>query len=732
MTETATLQHTGHFLLERVSPAVRKLLMKERILAMGGQIAAVLQSLAAASALVTEDRPRDRVALGLLHAELLHLDERHGDALGIMQREVMPLSPALSADERFGLEQNLIDLQFASRTPSGDAFYNVVDRKRLVKFEWLDYGDLFGAKQQAERGKHFETLPVLWQQLRRAYAQGCWAARRWMSALFARECCHLHHWDQAVHHFLLAEDDTLRADIAGGIIATRRADLIDRIVHRLLTTANLRAHSLLACQLLTALADAIPDARIPWVGEWLLQRAAEVPAQTGLGLVHAAWEAIGAIATRFSIDLARRIAAVAVAHPVWTTKPDKPNAIILERQQVVRSLVPVAWTLPPGELPALAAAALPLLTERPQVSDYDDVVNLLCHLANRGGTEIKELVAQRLYPAGQGVPAILVQVADIFGKGEAIAPGQLKSLADRVAAEIRKQVQWLEGDAAAQPAAEEVSVLTCQKEGRTLKVYITGFTMLHAVVRHRARLDEPTLTHVVDAILEVACNKDNFCCNREALLSVLVDLADVIPPPQRPVIEAALKPLAAGEVPESSYYPTAAETDHPLSRIRHHVGRPEDVQAMSMIALAAVLSGDEAGRKRVVRLLEAALCDHRPGIRRAAYAAARRINVASEGVILGVLAGLRDPDPSAAMAAFAALVDQTGWKLKRHHWRVFLMAVRLAQRTGNAKLREHAAAALVAWVPACPRPFVRERDELLAALGQDVCWSVRARLRPQE
>jgi hypothetical protein len=230
----------------------------------------------------------------------------------------------------------------------------------------------------------------------------------------------------------------------------------------------------------------------------------------------------------------------------------------------------------------------------------------------------------------------------------------------------------------------------------------------------------------------MARNKDNFCVNRQSLLRALIEFVDSIPATARAGAEAALEPLARGAVKESSEYPTAAETDDPLNAFKHHSGRPEDVQGMALVALAALASGDAAATKRVGDILEDTLCDHRPEIRRAGYAAAGRLPDVSEGVVLGILSGLRDPDPNAAVSAFAALAEQTGWKLNRNHWRVFLMAARLAQRTGNPKLRRHTAAALVAWSPKCPAQFAGEQAELLAELSDDICWSVRTAAKTPE
>jgi hypothetical protein len=596
----------------------------------------------------------------------------------------------------------------------------------LINFEWLDYRSLFWAKLDAERERHFETLPVLWQQLRRAYLQGCWRARQWMSMVFARECLQLKEWENAVHHALLGQDDKLMTLIAEGLLGARVAELVEQVVNRLLTTANLRTHFVLACKLLARVADAIPDALIPKVGEWLLKRAREVrKVQFGANHVSAAWETMAVVAPRFPCDLARSVIAVAVAHPVWTTKLDDPNRFIPERSDVLRTLLPLVWILPPSDIPPLASATLPLLTDRQQVSDYDEVVNLLCNLAKRGGKEVTDSLAASLYPSGQPVSRILAQVAGLFGKGEILAPVRLQRLAHQVTQEIRRQVQWLQPGQLPEPVAEQIMEFSSPKPDRTLKVYLVGLTGLHVLIKRRAELDEPSLVGLLDAILDLARSKDNFCTNREALLDALVRLADVIPTTARTRIEAALGPLALGAVEESSEYATAAETDNPLNPIKCHSGRPEDVQATALVALAALASGNAVAAKRAGGILEDALCDHRPKIRQAAYEAARRLPDVSEGVILGVLAGLRDPDQNAAASAFAALADQKGWKLNRNHWRVFLMAARLAQRIGGVKLRQCAAKALVAWSPNCPPPLTRGQTELLAELTDDICWSVR-------
>ena len=699
---------------------------------MGGSARDALRSLGDVVRLVEKDRPHDVVGLALLQAELLHLDLLHGEALAVMDKVVIRHLDSLTPAERFSVEQNRSDLQFYLQGDTAH-FYNIVDQKRLLDFEWLDYRDLFSAKQDADSGKHFETLSVLWQQHRRAYLHGCWLAQRWTNSLLARECIHLKEWEDAVHHAILARDDALFADIADGILSSRRAELVKRVVSRLIRTANLRTHFVCACKLLRPLADAIPDASIQPVGEWLLNRARE-EGDICLSAAHfsTAWETIGAVGMRFSRKLAQDTIAVAIDHPVWKAKYDEPNRFSRGRKEMVRAMVPITAVITTEDIQGLASAALPLLTDRPQIPDYDDVVNLLCRLADRGGLGIRDSLAASLYPDGQPVSRMLAQVADVFGKEEMFDAARLQKLADQVDREIQLQVQWLEPGQSAEPVVEQIMEFSTSKSDRTLKVYLVSLVGLHSLARHRAKLDEQTIEKVVMAILDMARNKDNYCVNRSSLLRALVVFADAVPARTRTAAIAALEPLARGQVEESSEYSTAAETDNPLNPYKTHTGRPEDVQGMALGALAALVSGDALTTKRVENIFEEALCDHRPAVRRAAYAAARRLSNVSEGVILGVLTGLRDPDPNASMSAFATLAEPTGWRLHRNHWRVFLMAARLAQRTGNPNLRRQAARALVALSPQCPPHLRGEHAALLTELSDDICWSVRTMVRAEK
>src|SRR5262249_10521022 len=241
MPDLAVLKAQGrpHFLMEGVSPEVRRLLVRERIRAMAGHLEETRRVLWTAVAQTPVDRPRDLVALGQLYAELLHLDRRDGEALEEFDKVVMPNLSKLAEEERVGILQNRSDLQQYLSGEGVGLFYNLVDQKRLLNFEWLDYRDLYEAQRDAARGRHYETLPALWRQLRQSYLHGCWSASRWVSRLFAMESIELKEWRDAVHHAIASCDDAATANIVEGIMSANDVDLVGAAVARLLRTANL-------------------------------------------------------------------------------------------------------------------------------------------------------------------------------------------------------------------------------------------------------------------------------------------------------------------------------------------------------------------------------------------------------------------------------------------------------------------------------------------------------------
>ena len=612
-----------HLLIERVLPTTRHILVNERIRAMKGHVRRAVRSLAKTIRLLPAGRHRDIVALGQLQAELLHLDLLHADALAVVQEVVIPHTLPLTDEERLAVEQNRVDLQFFAPNKDAFHFYNLFDQKQLVGCEWLDYYQMFVAKQYADEGKHYESAPILWQQHHRAYLYGCWRAQRMTNLLLARQCVALAELEDAVQHALFAHTDEIIDEIGNAVLSAKTVGLVERIVTRLLTFANLRRHFVGACRLLRSLADAIPDESIQAVGEWLLKRArAKCDVCLSARHLSEAWETIAALGKRFPKRLADATVTTAVNHPQWRTKHANPREFSRGRKEMVQAMTELSPVISRLTAQKLAVATLPLAIDRSQIPDYDDVVYLLSCLARRIGRESRDMLAASLYQTGKPISRSLAQVADAFGKGKVFKKNALNKMADQVAQEIRHQVQWLQPGQSAASVGEQITEFNKSMPDQTLKVFAVRLVGLYSLARYRSKLEVSAVQGLLNAILDMARNKDNFCINRCGLLHALVEFADVIPLESRGKIEKELESLARGDVEESSEYPNAAEIENPLNPFKHRMGKPEDVQAVAIIALGAVSSEHALGSERVWRLLEDALCDHRPGIRQAAYAAA--------------------------------------------------------------------------------------------------------------
>ncbi len=719
---------TKQKLLETVSGRVRKLLVRERACAMAGSLDDALATLAEAGRYTT--RVSERVAIGLLRAELLDGDLQFEEAEKVFKEEVERYARELPDAHRFVVERNGID--FANRLWKGTQdYYHLVDRERSAGVEWLDYQDLFQANQKAAAGKHYQALPLLWQQLRRAYLSGCWFAQRIASSLFAIEGGALGEWDTATHHLILSRDDDLVRKVADGVSACGQPELTRRVIDRILTTANLKRHFIIGSRLLTELADSIPDADIPRVADWLYPRASGNRSDSfGPNVVSDAWKAIGAIGERLDTERAEQWLEMTYAHSIWTTRSNDPTRVILERDEVVSAVLPIAWVVRQSaeQVNRLGEQLLPLLAESNRASGYALVLNLLCHVAVWGGEATRAKLADALYPIGKPVSYQLASAAKHFGKQDLFTPDRLGQIAVRVAAQIRLQVQRLKPGET--PAMLDETLIQCgQQIGGGLFVTIANNSGLANLIEHRQSLSEESLTLLIRASLELSAERENACSNRIELLDLIRHMADRVGTELRQIIVDAIKPLAEGPILESESGSTSADATNPLNPFKFNMGSPDDVQAMAIVALAAFAYPDVTFHARLWPNLTDRCYDGRASIRRGAYAAARLCSTLDAGSLAGVLAGLRDPDSDAAVSAFAAVTDHPEWKLEKSQWPALLAAARFAVRSPNAKLRRHATLTLRSRRSTVPRAYRPDLSSLLDTLANDPAFSVRCACR---
>lgn len=712
--------------LETLSPATRKALVSERLAAMRGQLRGVCDRLETLVATTPLNKHSDLAALGLLRSEVLHLDGQDVDGFSVFKEVVEPRLASLPVAVQLVAADNLSCIQMAAwHADAASNFYHLVDRRRIAQFEATESETLFAAQSAIEKDRLTEAFPLLWQNLLRAYALGSWRASRWAAERLAKLYLKAGALEQACHYLIVAEADKEMEDLAAA--TSRRGDpaVIRVILRRLMDFANLRRHFTVACKFIAKIPDLIPDGDVESLAEWLLPRCREPADFNGGGAMRAAWEAMRELGHRLPQATSRRLIEVALSHPEWQAPLPGENRVLPNRKVMVEAVTFLAHSAPKDYLPEVVEGTLPLATERVQDHDYGDVVNLLCNLSELGGDTLRDRIKTVLYVPGKPVNRIIAQVAGIFGV-EALTPVQWEEFANKLIEETGLTVQRLNPGETPKPVGETLMTMTQTTPTGQLQVTIHGGVGLEALTRGKQHLSDPTIERIVRVLVEMATNPDNLLSNREMLLSQMCGFADQVRPSLRDELVGILEPLARGNVPESKEYPNAATGQQPLASARMNMGTPQQVQAMALVA-AATFCGSDTARSRLISeaLFEGFVSPH-VAVRKGAYAAARRLPELSSEQLLPILMGLRDPDPKAAVAAFAAFAGRPEWSMTRPMWKLFLLAIRLASQSPDSNLRRHAALALRARLEAAPTEATRnEARAIMEVFSGDVAYSVR-------
>lgn len=713
---------TEPMFLETLTPSTRKVLVFERVAAMRGQLQEVCTRLNVLIASTPSDNRADLVALGLLWCELLHLDRQDEEALSVFKRVLEPNVSLLPTAAQLVVTGNLSLLQLAELQGVGvSTFYHLVDRQRVAQFETSESDSLLAAQSAIDRGRLTEALPHLWRNYLRAYTLGSWRASRWSAERLAKLYLRAGALELACHHLLVAEDEKGMEELADAAARRGDPDVIQSILHRLVEFANLRRHFIVACKFVACIPDLIPNSEVEQLVEWLLPRCHEMADRNGGGAMAAAWKALSQLGHRLSQDTSRKAIEAAITHPEWLAPLPGENRVPLSRKVMVEAVTFLSHSTSKDDLPTLASATLPLATERIQDFDYPAVINLLCNLRGLGGNALREMIKTALYVSGKPVSRILAQVAGDFGV-EALDTARWEQFADKMVEETRLTVQRVTSGKTAKPVPETLMTMTSGE----LQITIGGGTGLQALIQGQKHLSDATVERIVRVLIEMATHEDNVLSNREHLLSLLCGFADRATPALCEEVVHTLEPLARGIVPESENYLNSAAGHDPLASARMSMGTPDQVQAMALIA-AATYCGSDATRSRLIgeTLFEGFVSPH-VSVRRGAYAAARRLPKLSTEQLLPILMGLRDPEPDAAIAAFAAFAERTEWPLTRPMWKLFLLATRLASQSPNPNLRRHAALSLRARLGDAPTEGTRsEARAIMEVFSGDVAYSVR-------
>ncbi len=712
-------------ILTQLQPAVRAAVVRLRIRAMTEGVKAVERLIDEQYAAAPPDT-RDALAVAVLKAELLHLDCCDSEALAVFEKSISPHLGVLPDELAVVVAENKFAITAALLSPDLDEWYHLADQHRLIDAPKRDAQSLLSAAEAAEEGKHYEALPTYWRHVLRAYEDCSW--RRFAAAEndMARECLALRLPDEAAYHAMLARGERRMNAVGRYLLRSGSPELVRKTLDRVLGCSALRHHATMVAKLLAETADIVPDDRLGAVIEWLIRWCpAEVRSWADAPHLHATWGAVARLAARFGPSEAARFAEIAMAHHSFQLPtPD--------RTYIIKALNACVGRVGASEIPRISNAVLPLSDERKSDFDYTDVVELLCHLADRADEQTKRRMKSRLYPPGTKIrDSVLLQVAPVFGCKPSDAEALDKN-AQNVATALRKQVQRLVPGEEPASLCAYGTVNATRGEGR-LVVHIGGCQFeLEAVIAHRQSLSDAVVAEVAGAIIDMVADSDNVIVNRFSLVQSLQRFADRL---SRTLCETAarvLKPLAEGQITESAASMSHADAVNPLNPFKLNSGDPADLRAASLMALASLelrhpgLVPDLHGG-----LLLAAMSDPNATVRRCAFAAASGTAQLSTAEQVAAMVGTADSDPQVAAKALSVFDKAGRLQLDQATWG---MLARCLERCGTSQhptVRCWTARVARGACEATLPPDVSQRlHAVKEVLSHDSCFSVRRATQP--
>jgi hypothetical protein len=710
-------------MISKLGPATRMTLVRGFMAGIRGGVDIALRSLEVVTRSI-EDTSVDALAIMVLKAQLLYLDRRNSEAKEVFDMNVRPRLEELAPETALLLSDNGILISQALLSPDIEEFYHLADQRRLLGMELWDASASARIDKAARDGKHYEALPICWQQLLRAYESLCWRRILLAELDMARECLALGWPHEAAYHGMLACNSEFISLVGQRLADEKTHDAVRKTLDQILPASQLTRHAAVAARLLEMICDVIPQDRLTEVVNWLTSRTRHVPSSPfDPSLFEPTWNAVGRLAPRLTPEQALQFIDIAFNHP-WCT-----NAAI-HRQHLLNTVNACVGRVNIAELPKIAERALPLAQDNKSDIDFTHAINLLCHLATRGGDQLRERLKLALYPPGQATGnTVLVQVARHFG-ASIKSRDQLDRAALRTADNLRLQVQRLgPGEKPAKLGGWGTVSKPLPNESGQLVAHIGGAEhSLGALVEHREQLSEQPLEYLVSAVLDMIANSDNLIENRVSLVQSLRRLLDHVSSDSAQRAAAILRPLAAGQITESQVGMSHAEATNPLNPFKMGSGDPADLRGTSLKALAEIEKRCPGTVEDLHEgILLQAMTDANPRVRAHSFAAARLASHLTHEGQFAALFGTADSDPKAAATALSVFLDIGRLHLEPTTWAMLAQCLERTRQSNHADIRQVTADVVRrASASEVPSSVAASLNELQNVLLGDVSFAVRS------
>lgn len=707
------------------SPVLRLKLAHARSIAITRDPAVAIQQL---ERLANDlEKPADQIAVALLRCEIHYLSQETDKALAVFDAQIEPSLASIDPETAVAIADNKSLLLFERLDPSGpDYHYHIVDQRRILGVELQDWAAQLDAKRAQQKGKDYEALPTYWQQLVRAYRLQNWRAMASTNADYAQECLRVGDDVSATYHAVLALDKEAIESVADELLCSNSSETLEASVRISLAVSQLVRYAAQTAHLLARIADAIPDRVLPEVVGFVKKWEGFCPKQVqSSSLLENLWLVLCGIAPRLGEEEASAFAAALMKHPVMQ------GGIL--RRKLLGALVTLCAQVSGDCRREIAECAIGLVTAQRNDIDFGEAVELLCHLAHRGGDILKAELKSRLFPPGTPLrDPLLIQLAAFLG-ARSMDDEQLATAVRTTAAAVRRQVERL--GATEQPAKLGGITMTLSSGSEQVVVHVGGAQdRVDALLPYSDQISSELLAELVQALLASAANSDNIISNRVALVVSLGKLVGHFPADLDSTVMMVLEPLAAGDIQESFVAQTYEESTNPLNAFRIGGGNPADLRGVALQALAKL---DAARPKAFARLhaelLLSAVTSPNSLVRQYGIAAAHacgQLDVLEQTEV--AIAGL-DTDDTAAQIALQALAESTG--VLAHEQGVWLILVRCLEAAVQSRHpgRRRAGARLAGRaLQEGVRPELRVRIEtVIEAFRSDIFASVRSATKSQ-
>ena len=699
--------------------AVRRILISSKIQAMKGNVEQVENYLKNFLSENTNLADALRLQLQLLRAELLFLNGQLKEAHEIFTdcildlRNSVPLLMQIIITEN----ENLIKLENNSEFN----YYEVYDLLKLTGSKLWDPERRLIAEESVREGRHYEALPALWQQFLEAFESGSWRTSFYWSTHISRECLDINWYPIATYYAIQSCNDKLMQEVATKLMENKNSSELNNIIQFLAMICNLRRHFSVFCNLLFDVADGLSDEVFTFALSKVLNyiSCASTETELEINLFEKIWKGFDKIGFRVDSIIAEKITRIAINNSFW--RSNSPLRMLL-----VKAVKKCVSKLSNELLHELAIKTLPLSNQL--ASDYHniDALELLCAIAHYGSEETKNFIGNMLYPEGQGISIVQMQLANHFNKN-IIEPEKLNRMSRNVIEQIKSQVQVYALDE--EPKENSEIYLSSIFTVNSVKylIQVPSLIELYTLIPYLDQLDCSTKSDLIAAILEKIDEPENFISNKINLMDALSKFSKQLSKELLDRIFNSISPIASGEVKKSIVYDMLVHSQHPLSDAKFYFGSNEELVGHAILTLGKIDKYvPNTFSRKLSPILEKSFFDNHPKIRNCAYRVVGLMSNPSIMVLTFLIFGMRDSDKKAAIQAYYALSQIDHSNLNEFHWRFCIGLLELGSRSEDEVIRLCVANTCNKAKQIIP-DFIRNRFELIIAnLKKDFCFSVRS------